>query len=322
MAKSSAAAAKARAPKKKSANASRVTPRVPELKPGKYSDGMPLHEVRYLECKLILRPNHFNSRDSFWDFAKVMKKPAAAHDVKFSTAEFEDAPLQIREVLFMDTEDFRLYNNAFILRRRIVYKDGFPIADPEVVFKFRHPDMQVAAETDVRPQIFGDYDIKFKCEALPLKDGLGGIRLLFSHNVQFPLSYLHENNPTSLETLIRIFPALKTLKMSPNENVALVGDTIVEEVLQDIGIVDFGEGMTAKSNVALWRARGDHRPLIGEFAFQIKVKKRADLKEAALRRAEAFFLDLQYAAKDWIALGATKTGIVYHLKGNPPHAHE
>jgi hypothetical protein len=74
--------------------------------------------------------------------------------------------------------------------------------------------------------------------------------------------------------------------------------------------------------VALWRARGDHRPLIGEFAFQIKFKKREDLKVEAMERAEAFFLDLQAAAKDWIALGATKTGVVYHLKGNPPHAHE
>jgi len=299
-----------------------VKRRVPLLKPGKYADGMPLHEVRYLECKLILRPNHFTTRNSFWDFAKVMKKPAAAHDVKFSTDEFIDAPLQIREVLFMDTADFRLYNNAFILRRRIRYEDGFPIADPEIVFKFRHPDMQKAAETDVRPQIFGDYDIKFKCEALPLKDGLGGVRLLFSHNVQFPLSHVHESNPTSFETLTRVFPVLKTLKMSADENVALVGDTIVEEVLQDIGVVDFGEGISAKANVALWRARGDHRPLIGEFAFQIKFKKREDLKAEAMKRAEAFFLDLQFAAKDWIALGATKTGIVYHLKGNPPHAHE
>ena len=102
----------------------------------------------------------------------------------------------------------------------------------------------------------------------------------------------------------------------------LVGDTIVEEVLQDIGVLDFGDGLSAKANVALWRARGDHRPLIGEFAFQIKFKKRDDLREDAMRRAEGFFLALQYAAKDWIALGATKTGVVYRLKGNPPHAHE
>jgi hypothetical protein len=36
--------------------------RVPYLKPGRYADGMPLHEVEYLACKLILKPNRFRSR--------------------------------------------------------------------------------------------------------------------------------------------------------------------------------------------------------------------------------------------------------------------
>jgi hypothetical protein len=35
--------------------------RVLDLKPGTYSDGHPLDEVRYLECKLILKPDHFSS---------------------------------------------------------------------------------------------------------------------------------------------------------------------------------------------------------------------------------------------------------------------
>ena len=51
---------------------------LPDLKPGKYADGLPLNEIQYLECKLILRPNHFTSRKSFFDFAKVMRRPAAA----------------------------------------------------------------------------------------------------------------------------------------------------------------------------------------------------------------------------------------------------
>jgi hypothetical protein len=294
----------------------------PKLKPGKYADGMPLHEVRYLECKVILKPNHFTSRESLFDFSKVMRRPAAKHKVEFSSGKFLKAPLQIREVLFMDTPDYRLYNNAFILRRRILYKDGFPAGDPEIVFKFRHPNLQTAAEMDVRPQILGDYQIKFKAEALPLKNSLGGGRLLFSHNVQFPLSHVQEDNPTSMETLMRVFPPLQELKSSPREKVELVSDTLVEEVLQDVGILDFGGGISAKANVALWRVRGDHRPLVGEFAFQIKFKQREDLREKALRRGEAFFFSLQEEAKDWIALGATKTGVVYRLKGNPPHAHE
>ena len=296
--------------------------RIPDLKPGRYADGLPLNEIQYLECKIILRPNHFTSRQSFFDFAKVMRRPAEEAGVAFSMDGFAQQPLQIREVLFLDTEDFRLYNNAFILRRRIPYSEGFPIGDPEIVFKFRHPSMQKAAEVDVRPNISGDYRIKFKVETLPLKDKLGGIRMLFSHNVEFGLSAVRQDGRMSLDNLVEMLPALSSLKRTSGETVELVGDTIVEEVLQDIGRLDFGAGISSVPNVALWRARGDHRPLIGEFAFQIKFKRREDLNEEALRRAEAFFVGLQEAARDWLALGATKTGVVYRLKGNPPRAHE
>jgi len=318
----------AKKPAKKIVGKTARSKQLPALKPGTYADGTPLHEIRYLECKLILRPNHFTSRQSLFDFTKVIRRPAAEHEIDFSTKGFVDAPLQIREVLFMDTPANRLYNNAFILRRRILYEEGFPTADPEIVFKFRHPDLQTAAQTDVRPQIVGDYRIKFKAEALPLKHELGGTRLLFSHNVQFPLSHVLENNlqgkgdPISMASMMRVFPPLQGVKASSGEKLELVSDTIVEEVLQDLGILDFGEGMSAKANVALWRVRGDHRPLIGEFAFEVKFKRREDLKERAMARAQAFFVALQLAAKDWIDLGATKTGVVYRLKGNPPQAHE
>jgi len=41
-----------------------------------------------------------------------------------------------------------------------------------------------------------------------------------------------------------------------------------------------------------------------------------------MKRVEAFFVGLQYAAQDWVALGATKTGVVYRLHGNAPTSHE
>ena len=93
-------------------------------------------------------------------------------------------------------------------------------------------------------------------------------------------------------------------------------------MLQDIGSLDFGSGLKAKTNVAIWRTRGEHRPLIGEFAYQIRFRDRKLLTLDAMQRAERFFLALQYAAKDWIALNATKTGVVYRLLGNAPTAHE
>jgi hypothetical protein len=297
---------------------------VPSIKPGTYADGIPFHELQYLACKLILRPNHFTSRKSLFDFGDVIQGPAAQHGVVFSMKEYLDAPVKVREVLFLDTPDARLYKNAFILRRRIPYKDGFPIGEPEVVFKFRHENLQTTAETDVRPHIQGDYTLKFKIQALPLKDRLGGIRMLYSHNVQFPRSHLRSGaaDVLSMKTIMEVFPVLKQLKFEPDERVELVGDTMIEEVLQDIGVLDFGQGITAKVNVSLWRTRGEHRPLIGEFAYQVKLQSRKDERLQAMQRAEEFFLSLQYAAKDWIALDATKTGIVYRLKGSPPNAHE
>jgi hypothetical protein len=296
---------------------------LPQIQPGKYADGMPFDQLGYLECKLILRPNHFTSRASLFDFGKLLKRPAKENGISFQPGAYAQAPLKIREVLFMDTADYRLYNNAFILRRRIPYRDGFPDGDPEIVFKYRHPDLQKAAEMDVRPSINGDYQIKFKAEALPLKNDLGGIRLLYSHNVEFPLhSLAEEGDRTSLDWLVGVLPALKAVKHEPGEHVSLVSGTIVEEVLQDIGELDFGNGFRPVANVALWRTRGEHRPLVGEFAFQLKFKRREELNALNLDRGRAFFKQLQWEARNWMKLGATKTGIVYHLKGNPPNAHE
>lgn len=313
---------KVKAPGKAAAKPTIRVQHLPAIAPGKYSDGMPFDEIRYLECKLILKPNHFTSRQSLFDFAKVLRRPARETGVIFEPVTFQERPLAIREVLFIDTHDFKLYNNAFILRRRIPYQDGFPVGIPEIVFKFRHSDPQKTAALDMRPHINGDYRIKFKAEALPLKDGLGGMRMLYSHNVEFHLNAAVFNDQMSMERIAQALPALHTIPWEKNQKAELVGGTIVEEVLQDIGELDFGNRMVAMSNVALWRNRGDHSPLIGEFAFQLKFRRREDLTDEALGRAEAFFIALQAEARDWIQLGATKTGVVYRLKGNPPNAHE
>jgi hypothetical protein len=115
---------------------------------------------------------------------------------------------------------------------------------------------------------------------------------------------------------------LKTLKKEPDEKIELVSNTIIEEVLQDICVLDFGQRVTAKANVAIWRTRGEHRPLIGEFAFQVRFSDRKEMGREAMQRLEAFFIALQHEAKDWISLTATKTGSVYRLLGNPPKSDE
>jgi hypothetical protein len=121
---------------------------------------------------------------------------------------------------------------------------------------------------------------------------------------------------------MHIFPPLISLRGARRQAVELVNHTAVEEVLLDIGRLNFGKGIKAKANVAVWRTRGDEKPLVGEFAFQCKFQRDDERHAVAMKRCERFFLALQDAAKDWVALGTTKTGAVYRLKGNPPQAHE
>jgi len=291
------------------------------IKSGQYSDGHPLDKVQYLECKLILKSDRFVSAKVFREFGKLVKRTADEFGIDFSDKGVAFRP-DIREVLFMDTEDFRLYNNAFILRRRIKYEDGFPVGDPEIVFKFRHPDLQKAAEMDVRPDLAGNYRIKFKTETLPLKDEVGAYRLLFSHNVQFGLSQAPESDRMLIATIERVFPALSFLRGAETGRIEFVNNTIVEEVKQDLGVLDFGKGVSAGADISIWRERGTHRPLCGEFAFQARFKRRDEVHDKAMDRCKRFFVELQQAGRDWLLLGATKTGLVYRLKGNPPQAHE
>jgi hypothetical protein len=287
-----------------------------------YADGQPLDKITYLEAKLILKPDRFTSVQSFRDFGKIVRQTAKKVGVGFIPDPDADLRPEIREITFGDTPDFRLYNNGFILRRRISYVDGFPVGDPEIVFKFRHPDEQKATQIDVRPKIAGAYRIKFKAEALPLKDEVGAYRILYSHNCQFGLSQVHDANKSSIDTLVKILPALSGLKRSDNEHIGLVNGGIVEEVLLPLGQLDFGKGQVAKCDISLWRTRGEHKPLVGEFAFQVKFPSRESVAEKQKKLAAQFYVTLQQDVKDWLALGVTKTAMVYRLNGNEPQSHE
>ncbi len=287
-----------------------------------YSDGTPLDRIMYLEAKLILKPDRFTSVQSFRDFGKIVKTTAKKLGVGvIADKNFNQRP-EVREIVFMDTPDFRLYNNAFILRRRVSYVDGFPVGDPEIVFKYRHPDEQKATLMDMRPHIAGKYQIKFKAEALPLKEEVGGFRILYSHNCQFGISQMHDPDKTSVATMAKVLPALASLKLPDEEHLTLVNEGIVEEVLLPLGTLDFGKGQVAKCDVALWRTRGEHKPLVGEFAFQVKFPDRESVAEKPRKLAAQFYITLQWDVQDWLALGVTKTGMVYRLNGNAPQSHE
>ncbi|MFO1158223.1 MAG: hypothetical protein U1E60_05255 [Reyranellaceae bacterium] len=301
-----------------------------ERYPGTYADGRRRDELGYLQCKLILKPDRITTAHVFKEFARLVGRAAEATGVGYRSAPKSERRPDVREVLFLDTGGFHLYNNGFIVRRRIAYEDGFPIGDPEIVFKFRTPDMRVAQELDVRPKIDGKYKVKFKLEVVPLRDRIDGMRRLIAHNVEFGLSQAPQAERIvmaslghmSLHELATIFPPLATIACDGSDDVSLVNQTIVEELMQDICLLDFGHHAAATANLALWRSRGDHHSFVGEFAFQLRFDGPDGIGHKALRACDRFFLELQQICADWLALTTTKTGAVYRLKGNPPQAHE
>lgn len=275
--------------------------------------------IHYREYKILLQPDRFFSPDRFEEYWKAISKIADDHGVEVHTNEHA-FHRYVREVLFYDTPEFDLYRNAFILRKRTFYEDGWPLQDHELAIKYRHPDFKSAAAVDVHPRLPGEAKIKFKDELLPLKEKLGGIRSLYSHNcvLTSPKVVLDQG----LEDVATVFPALAKLPIEPRTRIALVNNVAVEEVQVEPGHFDFGHGLAAKATIAIWRNRASEVSLVGEFAFQAKFHRLEDIHMKAKSRSEEFFRAVQTHAPEWVLLGTTKTAMVYGISGAATPNHE
>ena len=279
----------------------------------------PHDDLHYREYKILLRPERFTSPQAFKDFWHVVRHVAKECDVRLEEAPDAFAN-QVREVLFFDTPGYDLYNNHFIVRLRTLYRDGWPTGTPELTVKFRHPDFQRAAKVDIRPALAGETRIKFKQELLPLKDRLGDIRSIFSHNSVLALP--REAMNFALKNITRAFPAFGRIEAKEDTPIELVNDMAVEEVQVNVGLSHFGHHYKGKTTIAVWRSRKLEQPVCGEFAFQCKFKKSDDLNPDTLAKADKFHKELQHAAEDWVLLGTTKTAMVYGLGNKTVVNHE
>jgi hypothetical protein len=135
------------------------------------------------------------------------------------------------------------------------------------------------------------------------------MRSLFSHNCTLDAPPPLRDRPFA--EVAAALPALGQLALGPDTAIQLVNGLAAEEVLADLGELHFGHGLKARATIAVWRDRGPQLPLVGEFAFQCKFDRAADLHEKAKRRADEFFCAFQVEARDRVQVGATKTGVIY-----------
>jgi hypothetical protein len=76
--------------------------RIADFKQGQYSDGSPLDEVQYLECKLILKPDRFTAAKVFLEYRKLVAQTAKQFGIDYVDKGVVLKP-KIREVMFLDT---------------------------------------------------------------------------------------------------------------------------------------------------------------------------------------------------------------------------
>ncbi|CAA0111819.1 Uncharacterised protein [Starkeya nomas] len=279
-----------------------------------------MDDIHYREYKILLRPERFFDPHQFEVYWHKLCLIAPEFKVAATTNK-DGFKRQVREVLFYDTPDYALYRNAFILRKRTFYTDGWPDHEHELTLKFRHPELNAAAEVDVTPRLSGRADIKFKEELLPLKDSLGGMRSLYSHNcvLMTPGLVLDEG----LGRITQVFPELADhCPADKASTISLVNNLPVEEVQVNVGSFDFGHGLIAKATISVWRDRTTETSIIGEFAFQAKFDRYDDLHIKARARSEEFFKAAQTRAPEWVKLGATKTALVYNFGKQLVASHE
>jgi hypothetical protein len=272
--------------------------------------------IQYREYKLLLKSSHFTKGSHFHKFWKITRHVAENVGVTLRKRG-KEMETHLREVLFFDTPHFRLYNNNFILRRRTFYKHGLPQPNHELTLKFRHPDRAVAEAVDVRPLLPCENTVKFKEEVLMPREKIGGMRFIYSHGCELdtPNTILSQ----SFESIAQVFPALQRTGAKAKTTLSVVNDIAIEEVLVNMGELDFGAKMTAKATLAIWRNRITQEHLLGEYSYQIKFSALEDLRDKPREVSEAFFVKLQDSAAEWLELGTTKTALVYSLGKTSVH---
>ncbi len=208
-----------------------------------------------------------------------------------------------RSIVFLDTRNFTLNDNGFILRRR-----GKAGADKvEYTLKWRSDDRYVAAAADVRKGDVGsDEELKFE------EDIAAPFRSRYSRSNSIKVK-ADRQTPSTLGAAAKLFPALGTLQRDllpcqPETPLLAVNNVHAFERVFAGPVLTFGQ---AKATVALifWSDGDEGRPLVAEFSFRYAAAEE-EFPAAVAESAMKFFQSIQRL--DWCRPTAmTKTEYVY-----------
>ena len=215
-----------------------------------------------------------------------------------------------RSVIFYDTDEFDLYRNSFILRKRTASSRD-QSAHEEILLKFRHPDRLTALRVDPRPAAEIPHTLRFKEQILPSTPNGRGMRSIFWHGCKIIEPCNLQDLP--YRRLAAVFPALGHLRVDPDARLKSVNGVIVDESLSEIGKLEFPEQLGARALFSLWSLKSGQRAMAAELSFQIKYDPRKISNERITSQSESLYLELQSRLDGWTIPGGTKVRELYRL---------
>lgn len=261
------------------------------------------------EFKLLLHPDGLDRHSRIGQLQKAIHELCEANEIVFSAPETMVSGL--RNIFFVDTSDGAFHRNKLILRVRESRSDIWLDDWCEVTFKCRSENIDRAWRYNPVPLSDLTHRIRFKEEIL--KDGaIGSIRRIFSHNSvmdSVPTELLAKRK---LSQLAAVYPGLSGVNLPMDKTTQMVGGrrNKILEACVTLGHIAFSESVLAHCEIAIWfRAIG--KPMVGELAFAYRVSKANRKDIAAHQRADQFFRTLQTHFADQLAVGTTKTAMVY-----------
>ena len=261
------------------------------------------------EFKLLLQPDGLDRHSRIGQLQKVIHELCDDSGMVFSSPETMVGGL--RNVFFVDTNDGAFHRNKLILRVRESRSNIWLDDWCEVTFKCRSENIDRAWGYNPIPHSDLAHRIRFKEEIL--KDGaIGSIRRIYSHNSVLDTVPAELLTKQKLRQLAVVYPGLSDVNLPLDKTAQMVGGrrNKILEACVTLGHIAFSENVLAHCEIAIWfRAIG--KPMVGELAFAYRVSKSNRRDIAAHQRADDFFRKLQAHFADQLAIGTTKTAMVY-----------
>ncbi|HEY1428114.1 MAG TPA: hypothetical protein VGF18_00945 [Candidatus Tumulicola sp.] len=279
-------------------------------KDAKIASSTPL--VTHREFKLLLKPKSFLTRRAVMDFNGILQDATEKLGVHYDPVESLDS--QLRIVQFYDTAAEDLRKNKLIFRIRQIRQGGWPDDSWELTFKCRADDYEKAAGFDTDSTLTQLQRKKFKQE-LVRGETPGSMNSIYSNNVIVQYPEIAADAP--LSRLADALPHLKTIGLDLNQTMSIVAGAKVFELQCDLGMLNFGHGVSAKATLAVWARPVPDRfdPFVAEFGFSTHVINNDEKEAKGQRAADEYFKALQVPLHSYLFDGTTKTALIYGDEG-------